>query len=470
MSTDGDDEIARRLRDVLHDRGLGVPVSPDAIGRIHAGARRRQQQRSGASVLGAVAVIAIAAAGIGVRSHSHGLTNIAAGRTASPSPAAPSASSATPAPPTASQASPASAHSGVASAAVVESSGPAVASTPPVPIFNPVSVSAISVKDYWVLGYITAGSGTDGITIMKTTDAGQHFITVGSPPAFVAGMQVFGPPGSPFVSDIRFGDSNDGWAYGDNLFATTDGGMSWSAVSGVPNGVVDLVASNGVAWALVDLSAGVTSSTPSRYALYSTAYGTGAQHWTEVQLPIDLGATQPSIVDQDGTVTVIASGPYRSSHIDHALVAVDGATFTDHAGPCSQDLGGYLSNSALGIWAVCPTGSLAGAAVSSDRGATWTPVPNLPPPSFPDPGQGGVGAIDNTHAVLSDLGTNGLVRITVGSAPVPITSVPTAEAAATMFIGFTTVTVGFAIVPGQPSPSQLWRTTDGGRTWSVVTF
>jgi len=56
MSDDGDDELQRRQRDVLSSHRLGVPVSPDAIDRIHAGARRRQQRRTGASALGAVAI------------------------------------------------------------------------------------------------------------------------------------------------------------------------------------------------------------------------------------------------------------------------------------------------------------------------------------------------------------------------------------------------------------------------------
>ena len=32
------------------------------------------------------------------------------------------------------------------------------------------------------------------------------------------------------------------------------------------------------------------------------------------------------------------------------------------------------------------------------------------------------------------------------------------------FVGFTTPQIGFAI------DTQLWRTTDGGLTWKVVTF
>ena len=468
MSNNGDEELERRLRDVLNSRGLGVPVPPDAIDRIHAGARRRQQLRTSASALGAIAIIAIAAVAIGVRPHDHRSTNTGALRTASPSPSIGSASSPAPASPSAAITSPTSVPSSVASLGVVAPTESTIASTPPTQVFYPLSVSAVGVHDYWVLGYNVSSDGGVSTAVKKTTDAGQTFTAVGSPAAVVPVISY--PPDTATVYEVRFGDANNGWAFGSKLFQTADGGVSWSAVTDISGGVVDLVAANGVAWAVVDLSAGTASSAPARYALYSTAYGKAAQHWTQAQLPIDLGATQPSIVDQDGTVTIVASGPLRSSNLDHALVATNGGAFTDHVGPCSQDLGGYLSNSALGVWALCPSGSMAGAYVSSDRGATWTAVPNLPPPSFPNPGAGGLGAIDNKHAVLFDLAANGLVRVTVGGSPVQVNAGPTSAGASPTFIGFTTPSVGFAIVPGQAAPNQLWRTTDGGQTWSAVTF
>jgi hypothetical protein len=188
MSNTGDDDLERRLRDVLSSRGLGVPVAADAIDRIHAGARRRQQRRTGASALGAVAIIAIAAVAISVQAHDHGSTTTADGHTPSPTPVPLSASSTVPVSPTPALSSVANSPSNVASAAVIEPTGSPAVSTPPIQIFNPVSVSAVGANDYWVLGYITADSGPDGIAIMKTTDAGQHFVKVGSPAAFVAQM------------------------------------------------------------------------------------------------------------------------------------------------------------------------------------------------------------------------------------------------------------------------------------------
>ena len=325
MSNNGDDELERRLRDVLRDRGLGVPASPDAIGRIHAGARRRQQRRTGASALGAVAVIAVAAVAIGVRPHDHGSTAVADKISPSPVPAVSSSSSVSPSTPIA---SPAVIPSAVASTAVVGPTAPAVASTPPVQVFHPASVSAISVKDYWVLGYMTTSDGgIDGATIVRTTDAGQHFTTVGAPPVYVAESPVRPAPTAVGISDIRFGDSNNGWAYGGGLFATVDGGTSWTAVTQIPGDVVDLAAANSKVWAVVSLTAPAASASPGatrQYAIYSSSYGKGVQTWSRVALQIALGASQPSIVDQDGTVTVLADGPLRSGLMTHALVSVGG--------------------------------------------------------------------------------------------------------------------------------------------------
>ena len=266
------------------------------------------------------------------------------------------------------------------------------------------------------------------------------------------------------VRDVRFGDSENGWLYGGALYATHDGGATWAPDNSLPNDIVDVAAANGEVWAI---ALGVVGSAES-YGLYHATYGpSGTGQWTAVKLPIELGSTQPSIVDQDGTVTVMASGLQRSGNHGHVLVASPGGAFADYAGPCSQDLGGYLSNSVAGIWAVCPTGHMAGVAVSTDRGVTWNNVSNLPPPSFPDPGRGGIGAVDDAHAFVYDLATSSLVGVTVGGSPVRVTVGPTAVAG-TAFIGFTTTNVGFAIVYDQNSGSELWRTTDGGQTWAVV--
>jgi hypothetical protein len=447
-----DDDLERRLRDVLHDRGLGVPTAPDALDRVHAGARRRQQRGSTGAVLGAVAIIGAAAAGISLRPHSHP-TTVVADRTPSPSLSSPSAA------PASSPIASADPKPFASNAVVLPS-----ASVPAANSFSPLSVTAIGPTTYWVL---LAGSGCDCMTLKMTSDGGQTFSTLQAP----AGKGAKGWT----ASVIRFANATDGWAFqdadsaGPSLFTTTDGGRSWSETKQFAGRVVDLVAANGKAWAVVDTTPD-NQQVPTQFALYMTSYGQAPEAWIRVSLPIDLGSTLPAIVDQDGTVTVLASGPARANNKVHVLIAAPGGPFTDHTGPCEQDLGGYLSNSATGVWAICPTGHMAGVSVSTDRGASWKSVQNLPPPSLPDPGRGGFGAIDDTHALVYDPATSGLVRVTVGSSPQPVTSGPAAVGVGTVFIGFTTPSTGFLVTFQEDSTGELWRTTDGGTTWAMVDF
>ncbi len=482
MTQQPPDDFERRLRDVLHSRNLGVPVPPDAIDRIHAGARRRQQRRTSASALGAVAIIAIAAVAIGVRPHGHA-SNVAGNlRTTSPTPTVAAASSASP---------PVrlfGAASAPVSAPVSESAAP-VSSAPPItsrlqPLasdsaaanqpdqFTPVSVSAVGVNDYWVLGY-TATKTSDGYdistTIEQTTDAGQHFTSDAVPAVIVAQEPTSYPDGTPTISDIRFGDTQNGWAFGNKLFSTTDGGASWTAVNGIAGGVIDLVAANNTAWAVVQTasSTAVNSPAPSdQYALWSTSYGKGAQAWAPVALPISLGSTTPSIVDQDGTVTLMASGPTRTGDQGHVLIETAGKPFVDHTGPCSQDLGGTLSNSKKAIWAQCPSGTRAGLYVSTNTGATWSPSKANATAQVTVESGAAVGAIDDTTAVVYDAARQRLVRISGSSA----TDTNLDATGSVTFAGFTNTTVGFAVAVGDDGYGWLARTTDGGLTWSTVTF
>jgi hypothetical protein len=470
-----DDELGRRLRDVLHDRGLAVTPAADAMERVHVGARRRQQRRLVAS--SAAAFILVAALGIGVAASGGGDPGHHAVAATSPSP---------PSEPTAAASSPAVAPSASVGPSEPPSPSPSVqlppASAPNSAIgassFEPLSVTAVGVDNFWVLGSTVtpyAGYANSETTIVRTTDGGRHFTVVSHPAWFLARLPISVPPGTPLVSDIRFGDANNGWADGSAFYQTSDGGVSWSQVAGVPGDVVDVVAANGTAWAVVDLTHAATPPPAgSQYALYSTPYGHGRQQWTRVTLPIDLGATEPSIVDQDGIVTLLASGPTRQGDLDHVLIAQPGRPFADHAGPCFQELGGELSNSVSAIWAVCPTGNLAGLAVSTDRGATWRGVPDLPPPSFPDPGNGALGAVDGHHAVVYDLATSGLLRVTAGGPPVNVGSNLT-PTLATSFVGFTDTAHGFAVVDVEQvkptlSATQLWRTEDGGLHWWALDF
>ncbi|HZV24894.1 MAG TPA: hypothetical protein VFG00_01265, partial [Acidothermaceae bacterium] len=334
--------------------------------------------------------------------------------------------------------------------------------------FAPVSVSAAGLNDYWVLGYTTTKTSDGfGITtaLKQTADGGQHLTTDTTPPAIVAQAPIKGAAGGTTISQVRFGDAKDGWVFGSALFSTTDAGSSWTAVNGVAGGVVDLVAANNTAWAIVQTasSSGASPSAVSdQYALWSTSYGKGPQAWAPVALPISLGSTTPSIVDQDGTVTLMASGPARAGNKVHVLIGGAGKPFTDHTGACEQDLGGSLSNSKKAIWAVCPHGNGASLYVSKDAGATWTAG------GATDVESGAaIGAIDDTTAVVFDAANQRLSKVSSGA----LTGTNVSGISDSTFVGFTTTAVGFAIVvPENSSVQQLLRTADGGATWAAVTF
>ena len=185
------DDFERRLRDVLHSRGLSVPVPPDAIDRIHAGARRRQQRRNGASALGAVAVVAIAAVAIGSRPHGHGSDVAGTLRTASPSPTVATTSSASANPKLFGAAS----ASTPASAAASSSAPPT--SPLPQPQTSKASRPASRIGLHTRVGKRRRTQRLLGArlhddedlhgysstpTIERTTDGGQHFAPIRLPP------------------------------------------------------------------------------------------------------------------------------------------------------------------------------------------------------------------------------------------------------------------------------------------------
>jgi hypothetical protein len=455
MSSNGDDDLERRLRDVLNSRGLGVPVSPDAIDRIHAGARRRQQRRAMASSVGAVAIIAIAAVAIGVRPHSHGSTVADNLRSASPSAIA---SSAAPSSPAAVQSSTPVVASSPPSSHVPSTPAPVVvAAATPYPTagsavpanFAPISVTAVNDKTYWALGTQQCGN-VSCTAIVSTTDAGSHFTEIAAPHAATISIDNATRP----VFNLRFADSSNGWAYGDALWTTSDGGATWVDTSLPAGSVKDLEAARnpgaaaGTAWAVVQ-----PIPFTSGYQLWQAPYatGSGTATWQQVALGADPpGDTAPSLVVKGATAYLLASD---AKHVAHLYVASAGAATTTHAAPCVANSEAF-SAGVGSLWIGCTTG----ATVSTDGGATWHTAATPSKVAL-----GVVGGIDATTAVV-DQGPSLVVVSTTGA---PKTAAISSAGANFSFLGFTDTKVGYAL---SQAPDELWRTTDGGHTWTAVKF
>jgi hypothetical protein len=459
-----DDDLERRLRDVLHDRALGLPVEADAVDRVHAGARRRQRRRNAASSASVVAIIAIAAAGIALRPHNHAAVTTAASQTptvtrsaeTSPSSAASAPAIASSAPASTAPSSPATTFfaPNIAAAQTIPLGG-----RPPTG-FVPISVTAVSDARYWVLGH--APCGVDTCTaIAKTVDGGKSFTEIGAPASAVVpdvpgNIDVFGVN---TISDIRFVDSLNGWAYGGGLWQTTDGGTTWNAVPQIGLPVERLAVASGHVWAIV-LAFGAAGGVGPAYDLYTTTYPNGS--WTKVDSAGSFGPALPVLAVHNASVTVI--GTDASTGVAKAVAATGGAsTFTSlPSPPCNGGPGDPAAETPSGgLWLACSsaTNNVGRVVYSPDFGKSFSVVSSV--------GAQAIGAVDDATAIIASNGKLTLLKTDKSTSAVSYPAIP----ASTVwdFIGFTDPTGGFAI-PEVNGARQLWRTTDGGSHWTVVGF
>src|SRR5271170_749568 len=190
------------LESWLEGRVDPLPPRPGTFELIKRRARRRRYRRL---AVGAGAAAVIVAAAVTVPQ----VVNL---RVVNPATATGAARTSTAVP---------SASGGTASTAT-RSVQPIAPAPGPVPgNFRPTSVTFIGTDTGWVIGQ----AGTPGhcatrycTSIARTDDAGKTWAGVPAP--------VTGPAdGSTGVSQVRFLNADNGWAFGPELFATHDGGQ-----------------------------------------------------------------------------------------------------------------------------------------------------------------------------------------------------------------------------------------------------
>jgi len=265
-----------------------IPPRPGTFQRVSHQARRRRTVRAVATAAGALVIIAAVATAPQIAATllpgSNGAAKVAAGQ-ASHGGSVPAGTSApgSPAP------NPTSAGSSRPSTGPRPRPGTGLSDTsnPAPPAFRPSSVTFVSPK-------VGAAIGQSGppcpklscTTVAGTTNYGQTW--------FGASALAAGPPnGSSGVSQIRFLEAPngtvDGWAFGPQLFATHNGGRTWTQIRGLPAGqvVVDLSTVGDRAFAVLATCTG--SGTGLGYAsdctgfqVLSAAASSSSDHWAQV--------------------------------------------------------------------------------------------------------------------------------------------------------------------------------------------
>ncbi|MFD2079951.1 hypothetical protein SAMN05421678_105220 [Actinopolymorpha cephalotaxi] len=446
------DPLEGRLREALRDDAWRLPADSDLLARVRVNAAaRRRRHRTAAVTAVAVFLLVAGMGGVGYIFRQPVLT--VAGKSASttverargtaPDPTQDDTAG-VPAPTR--RPSSTRAPSPTAASRTPSPTPPGKSATPDVAVgvvpakFSPVSLTAASDQNFWVLGESAAGPGR--ATVVVTRDGGERFTAL---PEFAAPVvRATNKVTADTVHDVRFAaDTKDGWAYGGALWSTHDGGQGWQQVRTVPGLVQQLETANGTAYALV--------RDGSTWTLWRSPRGedTWSRAGVELHSPASLAVTSQVVAVTD-----------RSGNDAYVLTSADGGdTFDQHPTPCKADLdAGRLSATTDSMWLTCPTGTAAEVHVSRDEGASWTAVSS------------GTPAISGTAAALGARSGRQAVVAVPGKALVVSESGQPAQAkveglGTPTYAGFTSDRVGYILdVDG-----GLFRTADGGGTWQPVT-
>jgi hypothetical protein len=334
--------------------------------------------------------------------------------------------------------------------------------------FDPVSFTAVSPSDYWLLGDAPCPNPVC-TSIVRTTDGGSHFVGIPAP----ASPLLEGTGSSTGINTLRFADNSDGYAFatgaGGEFWDTHDGGGQWQQ-PGFLTGreLLGFGTGDGYAFALVGSCQNGSCST-----VYLERSPVTSDQWSAITVPVPAGTDQVASMTVNGS-DLWFSLTTSASQADQLLVAGTGggAHFDTYQSPCFAGLGGSIeASSADVLWAMCPTGMMAEAFRSTDGGSQWKAL--------------STGELENsallapasdTTAVIQPAEQGELLRTDDGGA----TWQPVASAGAGgswwSWIGFTDASTGSGLEqsdapanwpwPNGPYPEQLWRTADGGSTWS----
>jgi photosystem II stability/assembly factor-like uncharacterized protein len=368
-----------------------------------------------------------------------------------------------------------------AASPAVSQSHPNTPSTRPAVLY-PVSATFISPATGWLLAGRCSRPGECPAVVRMTTDGGRRWTAVPAPPAPVL---VASPgPGVNGITQIRFADAANGWAFGPDLWVTHDGGASWQQLSTHGLSVTSLEAADGRAVAVF--------ASETAFSVYTST--AGSDTWQPVP-----GASGPASVSDEffgpnPQVAIDGSRAYVSSGAEYGndpgiLMSgpADGSAAWQRLPiPCLDETAVDMpvavtpSEVVLGCGGSAASGqSPKDVYLSADGGRSWQggtqarDAPGeLPMPGFLDDiaitPAGTIVASGDREAYFSwDNGTTWQTPAALAPA------IYLGGEAGQVVIGMTTDDQGFAL-PGYPEigvangSSWIWMTYNAGHSWTQV--
>jgi len=341
--------------------------------------------------------------------------------------------------------------------------------------FRPTSVTFIGKHTGWVIGQASTPGhcATQYCTsLARTNDAGQTWTGVPAP-------LTSGPDGATGVSQVRFLNLNDGWAFGPELWVTHTGGQSWTQVNTNGLRVTDLETVGSRVFALFASCSGLGQAFAAgctSFTLYSSP--ASGNDWTPVGAATtgltDGAASQAASLVLTGSrgYLLAPNGTLYAGPIDgSAAWARAGALVSScTVGPAQLDgqpwqaLLGAVNASELLV--ACASSAGSGSHTqdkqvfsSLNGGVSWIQIATAP--------TAGIAfslAASPSEAVV--LGTDrGIDLLPHGDvAWQPATLAGGGPAGGFGYVGMTTDAQGVAL-PADPSAGTVWFTFDGGQTW-----
>jgi photosystem II stability/assembly factor-like uncharacterized protein len=451
-----------------------LPPPPGTFELIRKRARRRKATRAVAAAAGAAAVIAVIAT---VPRLVITQLNVGPGP-ASSGAAAGNASSASATP---------HHHASATPSATPSNSAPPPALPPAAPgNFQATSVTFVGPDTGFVLGQ----AGIPGhcgpprkyicTSIAGTADHGGSWHGVIAP---VAGA----PAGPAGVSQIRFYNTSDGWAFGPQLWATHDGGQHWKQIDthGLRVTVLEAAGQRVFAvWAQCSGPGPVFAADCTSAALYSAS--PGSNQWAAVpgagpgysasgtagSAALVLSPGRGYLLAPDGT---LLSGPVASAGTWQPVTSTGtgpGSASPSPApcepGPAQADgqpsgalLTGTTSSRLILVCTSPATGATQAKQVytSADNGQQWQKAGTAP-------AAGTATSVAGTTAGTIVLATTAGLQVSTDGGTSWTAGRGTLPSGGFSYVGMTTANQGVA-VPADVTQHAVWFTFDGGQSWQA---